>query len=73
MVPHSPSIPQICQNEAQLDTSPAELQETDPFAAAVLFTGFQGSSLPSLENQYDWGASCFGELQNSLEAPADGT
>ena len=52
MVPHSLSIPQICQNEAQLDTSPAELQETDPFAAAVLFTGFQGSSLPSLENQY---------------------
>lgn len=73
MVPHFPSIPQICQSQAQLDASPAELQETDPFAAAVLFTGFQGSSLPSLENQYDWGASCFGESHNSPEAPADST
>ena len=26
-----------------------------------------------LGNQYDWGASCWGELQNSLEAPADNT
>ena len=49
VAPHSPSIPQIRQDQAQLDTSPAELQETDPFPAAVLFTGFQGSRLPSLE------------------------
>lgn len=38
-----------------------------------LYRVFQGSILPSLENQYDWGTSCSGELHNSLEASADST